>query len=649
MKLRRLIASLVALTMIGFGTVTFSAVASATPGSTDNQWVFVCKYVGQPGVNEHLKHGKQPIRVSSNATVGTYFKDGQILSFVLAVSTDANTGQGETYTGTLTCPEKISPPDPQVVTSDWKDGTIVCDTTTVEQTRTVTTTPYVWDSNTLTWVLDTANAVVTTETRTRPLSKSEQTTCPVDVTYITPTAPSIVDPTCSTDGVLVPGTYSIPEQTGVAYTIGGTKVDPGVYNLTATVTIMATLTGENTEWTAGATTSWTLHPVANPDCVKQVEVTAVFPEPVAPTCTVDGALPALPTDQTGITFSWDSENHLTMVATALPGYVLTGDTSRTYAEPGEATGDCYVSLEPVTVAPATCQVGDGGVADITGGSITLPTTAGVTYTVKTSGGEPVTITDGKATGLAAGDYVITATPAEGKILTVGDTAWKLQEDGTATMTVTVDPATDCAVPQPDPKVTATEWVDGTWACDATTVMQTREVTTTPYTWVDGAWVLDSENATTVTETQTRDLLPSEQTVCAEVLAAPPNASVTIVAPTCTADGSATLVNGEHYTWDKTSFGPGQWTATATVADGYAFDNGSTYQVTFLVSPKLTGSACSFSQVLAAPPNASVPIASTAVLAATGATPLPLAIIAIVLIGAGVVLQPRVRRTIFTRH
>jgi hypothetical protein len=273
----------------------------------------------------------------------------------------------------------------------------------------------------------------------------------------------------------------------------------------------------------------------------------------------------------------------------------------------------------------------------------------VTYTITTAGGDPVTVTDGTATGLAAGDDTVTAAPAEGMILTVGETDWVLQEDGTATLTVTVAAAADCSIPQPDPQVTMTEWVDGTWACDDTTVEQTREVTTTPYAWVDGAWVLDTENASTVTETQTRDLLASEQTVCpvSQVLAAPPNAVMTIVPPTCTADGSATLADGVGYTWDKTSFGPGTWTATATATDGYAFDHGTTAQVTFTVAPKLTGSACTFSEVLAAPPNASVPTA--AVLAATGATPLPLAIVAMVMIGAGVLLQPRVRRAVFSRH
>ena len=53
----------------------------------------------------------------------------------------------------------------------------------------------------------------------------------------------------------------------------------------------------------------------------------------------------------------------------------------------------------------------------------------------------------------------------------------------------------------------------------------------------------------------------------------------------------------------------------------------------------------FSQVLAAAPNAY----TASFLAATGTTPLPLTITALVLLGAGAMLQPRVRRALFTRH
>ncbi|HWT39709.1 MAG TPA: hypothetical protein VN081_00290 [Dongiaceae bacterium] len=78
-------------------------------GNTDT-WVFVCKYVGKPGVDERLKDGKQPIRVKSSATVGTWFNDAQGRSYVLDISTDANTGQGNVYTGSQSCPAPDSGP-----------------------------------------------------------------------------------------------------------------------------------------------------------------------------------------------------------------------------------------------------------------------------------------------------------------------------------------------------------------------------------------------------------------------------------------------------------------------------------------------------------------------------------------------------------
>lgn len=52
------------------------------------QKVYVCKYVGQPGVDERLQAGQNPIEVSVNAIrdfqgVGSWFNDKQGRSFVL--------------------------------------------------------------------------------------------------------------------------------------------------------------------------------------------------------------------------------------------------------------------------------------------------------------------------------------------------------------------------------------------------------------------------------------------------------------------------------------------------------------------------------------------------------------------------------------
>ena len=54
-------------------------------------------------------------------------------------------------------------------------------------------------------------------------------------------------------------------------------------------------------------------------------------------------------------------------------------------------------------------------------------------------------------------------------------------------------------------------------------------------------------------------------------------------PTCSADGSLTLVDGEHYTWSDTKQpgAVGTHTVTATAAEGYVFTNGKT-TVTYTV-------------------------------------------------------------------
>lgn len=96
------------LLLIVFGVVLavgFAAPAAFATSSTNEGQVWVCKYVGKPGVDERLKDGKNPDNVSVNATVGEWFKDGQDNSFVLDVVTAENsTGKGNSYSGNKTCP-----------------------------------------------------------------------------------------------------------------------------------------------------------------------------------------------------------------------------------------------------------------------------------------------------------------------------------------------------------------------------------------------------------------------------------------------------------------------------------------------------------------------------------------------------------------
>lgn len=64
--------------------------------ATPEPKVFVCKYVGTPGVNETLQTGQNPISVSQNAIkdfagIGSYFNDEHGRSLVVAF----DTGQDE--------------------------------------------------------------------------------------------------------------------------------------------------------------------------------------------------------------------------------------------------------------------------------------------------------------------------------------------------------------------------------------------------------------------------------------------------------------------------------------------------------------------------------------------------------------------------
>lgn len=80
------------LTVIAVITTLAGGVALASPSPK----YFVCKYVGQPSVDERLQTGQNPISVSGNAlpdgtNVGDSFADKQGRSFVVA----EDTGQDE--------------------------------------------------------------------------------------------------------------------------------------------------------------------------------------------------------------------------------------------------------------------------------------------------------------------------------------------------------------------------------------------------------------------------------------------------------------------------------------------------------------------------------------------------------------------------
>jgi len=107
--MKRVILAVIAATSLG---LIASNAAMATNNPPEDRKVFVCKYVGKPGVDERLKDGKNPISVSSNATVGTWFNDAQGRSYVLAVD-DGDPGPQDDP-DVSACPAPDNPPDTQV-------------------------------------------------------------------------------------------------------------------------------------------------------------------------------------------------------------------------------------------------------------------------------------------------------------------------------------------------------------------------------------------------------------------------------------------------------------------------------------------------------------------------------------------------------
>lgn len=91
------------------------------PPVTGNK-VWVCKYVGTPGVNERLKAGKQPIDVSVNSiknwdgkTFPGWFADAQGRSVAIAFS-----DIGGPVPTAADCPTGDEPPQPECVTVVWE-------------------------------------------------------------------------------------------------------------------------------------------------------------------------------------------------------------------------------------------------------------------------------------------------------------------------------------------------------------------------------------------------------------------------------------------------------------------------------------------------------------------------------------------------
>lgn len=169
--------SMIAMVLGALALMTSAFISSvgATPPDrttttvSEAKKVFVCKYVGKPGVDEVLQSGNNPISVSVNAIrdyngVGSYFNDAQGRSYVLAEDTRTGGGQeGE--------PSVDSCPVPSTTTTQVEETT-----TTTEVEETTTTTEQPTTTTTEVQVTTTVPEVTVPPTTEPPVVTTESTT-----------------------------------------------------------------------------------------------------------------------------------------------------------------------------------------------------------------------------------------------------------------------------------------------------------------------------------------------------------------------------------------------------------------------------------------------------------------------------------------
>lgn len=127
--------------------------------------------------NGTYKCGDETVTQTRTKTVTPYVWNGT--AWVPDTAHTVTTTETKTRQPTSNELKSCSPqPADNIAYSDWTDGAFTCGDTTVEQTRTKTVTPYMWNGTE--WVLDDTNAVTTTETQPRDLTADDLSDCPVD-------------------------------------------------------------------------------------------------------------------------------------------------------------------------------------------------------------------------------------------------------------------------------------------------------------------------------------------------------------------------------------------------------------------------------------------------------------------------------------
>ncbi|MDQ0279323.1 hypothetical protein QO003_003626 [Arthrobacter silviterrae] len=425
----------------------------------------------------------------------------------------------------------------------------------------------------------------------------------------TPAAPTVTQAVCTGPGMASTPTITWTAVKGISYS------NTGVVGAGNTVTVTATpdsgyKLNSADGWTLNqdGTASFTIKFSAAPDCI--IPATPGTPTATQAVCTGPGAAstPTLtvPANTDTITYSTNGTvaegNTVHVIATPAFGYSITAGNGWMLNEDGTAsytftfkTLDCIVGATPA--APAATQAVCAGPGVTTPPTLTPATTDGIMYSqnVATAAGATV---------------VVTATPTFGHKLNASD-GWTVQENGTATYTVTFAAAPDCIVPGTPGTPTAAQAV-----CTGPGMASAAELTVPANT--DGITYTTSGPATagtTVTVTATPEFgysisasdgwtLHEDGTASYQVEFSTPDCIVpatpkapTVTQTVCTGPGTASTpelafaeTEGITYSQDVDTATGAVVAVTATPNDGYklaaaegwtAQENGSaTYQVEF---------------------------------------------------------------------
>ncbi|MDK6926448.1 hypothetical protein ACRQFV_01945 [Actinotignum sp. GS-2025b] len=352
-------------------------------------------------------------------------------------------------------------PPARVTATDWVDGAKDCNTRKVTQSRTVTTTPHRWDSGKRQWVLDTSKASQKTETRQRDMNDGEHKAC-------SPQPPAHVTATNWVDGAKDCNTRKVTQSRTVTTT-------PHKWD------------SSSRKWVPDNSAATKKTETRQRD-MNDGEHRACTPQPPAQVTHsnwVDGAKDCntrkVTQSRTVTTtpYKWDSSSRKWVLDTSK-------SSKKTESRQRDMNDGEHRACTPQPPAQVTSTNWVDGAKDCNARKVSQSRT--------------VTTTPYKWDA-SARKWVPDTSKASKKT----ETRQRDMNDGEHR----------ACTPQPNPQVTATDWVDGAKDCNTRKVSQSRTVTTTPHKWDSSArkWVLDTGKASKKTETRSRDMNDGEHRAC----------------------------------------------------------------------------------------------------------------------------------------